>query len=528
MAADAAEMARVRTALADRWWRLNNLYWITDKWGKKVRFKPNWVQAQLDDRLWFLNIVLKSRQHGVTTWACIRALDMILFRSNCKAGIVAHTAADAAKFFRQKVLYAYDNLPDWLKALRPAVRRDMRDGILELSNGSSIEVSVSHRGGTLQFLHISEYGPMCSLYPERAKEVAAGALNTVAAGNIVVIESTARGASGDFYERCQTAMSMDAAVRAGTASLSELDYRFHFFGWYHDQANAIDPGNVPIPEESAKYFELLEGELGIALSAGQRAWYVKKAADQREHMTSEHPSTPAEAFRSSVDGAYYGMEMAKAEAEGRICDLPFNPAQPVYTFWDIGHSDASAIWFMQENGPWFDFIGYYEASGEQAAHYAKQLQIYTAERDWLYSKAYLPHDIEVTEWVGTGDNKTRRELLEDMGVKPIEVVPRISNVLEGIDMVRRVLPRCRFDRTRCGPPKAGDRSRRGGIEALRNYRKEYNEKLETFRDTPLHDWCSHGADAFRQFAQGFQPARVVTRRRDAFAGGGGQSWKATT
>ena len=116
--------------LSDRWWRLNNLYWIVDKWGNKVRFKPNEVQTSLDDELHNLNIVPKSRQHGITTWACIRALDMALFRSNCRCGIVAHTAGDAASFFRKKVLYAYDNLPDWLKRLRPPVRRDMRDGAL--------------------------------------------------------------------------------------------------------------------------------------------------------------------------------------------------------------------------------------------------------------------------------------------------------------------------------------------------------------------------------------------------------------
>lgn len=500
------DQARAKALLSDRWWRLNNLYYIRDKWGRKVLFKPNSVQERLDDSLHNLNIVLKSRQHGVTTWACIRALDKILFEDNCAAGIVAHTAGDAGKFFRHKVLFAYDNLPEFIKRWRPVVRRDMKDGVLELVNGSSIEVSVSHRGGTLQFLHVSEYGPMCAMFPQRAEEVASGALNTVAIGNIAIIETTAYGAYGDLYERCKLAQELDRMIRAGTATLTEMDWKFHFFGWFDDPLSTMDPTGVPISPEMADYFDGLEEVLDIALTAGQRAWYVKKAVEQRDHMKREFPSTPKEAFESSVDGAYYGKHMQQAEAEGRIGQFPHRPGVPVHTFWDIGRRDATAIWFMQENGAWYDFIGYYEASGEQSAHFAKKLQEYQAKRGYVYGKHYMPHDIEVTEWVGMGDNRTRKEILEAGGVKPIVVVPRIANELEGIDMVRRTLYRCRFDAVLCGPPKAGG-AERGGLEALRQFRKVWNEKVEAFGETPRTDWTNHGADAFRQMAQAFAPTR---------------------
>jgi hypothetical protein len=498
------DQAQILERLNSRWWRLNNLYKIVDKWGQDRTFTPNAVQLRLDDNLHNLNLVLKSRQHGITTWGCLRALDMALFRSNCRCGIVAHTAGDAAGFFRKKVLHAYDNLPAWLKKSRPIVRRDMREGVLELANGSSIEVSVSHRGGTLQFLHVSEYGPMCAMFPERAKEVASGALNTVATGNIVVIESTAHGASGDFYERSRRAIDYDRLIRAGQAKLTQMDYRFHFFGWFDDVANTMPPADVPITPPMAEYFDKLEEELDVAITRGQRAWYVKKSVEQAEHMKSEFPSTPAESFAASVEGAYYGQHMASAEAEGRIGSVPHRPAAPVHTFWDIGRRDATAIWLMQESGGWYDFIAYYEASGEQAAHFARVLQKYRDERGYVYGKHYLPHDIEVTEWVGTGDNKTRKQILEELGVKPIKVVARIQNEIEGIDMVRRVLHRCRFDATLCGPPVPGG-PRRGGIDALKNFRKEYNDQTQAFRDTPLKDWTNHGADAFRQMAQSYQP-----------------------
>lgn len=501
-----ADLQRFAAQMSDRWWRLNNLYFIKDKMGNRVRFTPNAVQTRLDDHLHFLNLVLKSRQHGVTTWACIRALDTILFRANCNAGIVAHTAGDATKFFRQKVLFAYDNLPDWLKRARPAVRRDMKDGILELANGSSIEVSVSHRGGTLQFLHVSEYGPMCAMFPQRAQEVASGALNTIAQGNIAIIESTAYGATGDFYERCKVAQDLERMIRGGAAVLTGMDWKFHFFGWFDDPESKMDPTHVPISPKMEEYFDGLEAELDVAISRGQRAWYVKKAADQREHMRREFPSTPKEAFEASVEGAYFGQYMQKAEEEGRIGSFPHRPGVPVHTFWDIGRSDGTAIWFMQENGAWYDFIDYYYEVGEQAAHFALELRKRRDDLGYQYGRHYMPHDIEVTEWVGMGDNKTRKETLEGLGVKPIVVVPQIPNLQEGIDMARRIFYRCRFDALRCGPPVPGG-PKRGGIDALRNYRKQWNDQTQAFRDAPLKDWTTEGADAFRQMAQAFAQTR---------------------
>lgn len=498
---------RILEKIGDRWWRLNNLYYIQDKYGKCVRFRLNAVQAELDDNLHTLNIVLKSRQHGITTWACIRALDMALFRKGCQSGIVAHTAGDAAKFFRKKVLYAYDRLPAFLQALRPAVRRDMRDGVLELSNGSSIEVSVSHRGGTLQFLHISEYGPMCAMFPERAAEVASGALNAIAPADsddrdkqtIVVIESTGYGAAGDYYERCSTAMDFDSMVRGGTERLSVMDYKFHFFAWFQDPINQVEPTGITITDADQAYFAKVEAETGYMLSDRQRAWYVKKAAEQRDKMKREHPSTPKEAFYASTEGAYYGKEMSAAAQEGRICDLPIDPTKPIYTFWDIGRSDTTAIWFMQENGPWLDFTDFYEASGYTVSHYAKVLK----DKGYIYGRHYWPHDGANEDWSANADRKTTAI---NLGIKPIQIVERIEDVTEGIDMVRNMLARCRFDRMRCGKPKSGDGGNaksRGGLEALRAYSKQYNEKTERYSDMPLHNWASNAADAIRQCAQAF-------------------------
>ena len=230
---DQQSLERLKQLLSDRWWRLTHLYYIVDKNGDVVLFKPNAVQVLFLEGFHNRNLVLKSRQHGITTLAAILALDTALFRSNTTCGLVMHKQDDAEKVFVGKVLFAYERLPGWLKASRRIVRRDMT-GELELSNGSKIYVSLSHRSGTLQFLHVSEYGPMCAFFPLRASEVKSGALNTVSPDAIVTIESTAHGRIGDYYRMCQAAMKLDKMVAAGTAKLSKLDYRFHFFAWYQD------------------------------------------------------------------------------------------------------------------------------------------------------------------------------------------------------------------------------------------------------------------------------------------------------
>lgn len=517
--AEPQELQRLKQLLSDRWWRLNHLYRIVDKNGDEVQFQPNAVQVLFLDGFHNRNLVLKSRQHGLTTLASILALDTALFRSNTTCGMVMHKRDDAEKVFRGKILFAYDRLPQWLQDVRQITKRDM-NGELEFSNGSKLYVSLSHRSGTLQFLHVSEYGPMCAFYPLRAGEVKTGALNTLAPDAIVTIESTAHGRIGDYYQMCQRSMQMDKMVSAGTAQLSKLDYKFHFFAWFQDPINQLDPEGVPIGTELTTYFEKLHAEHGIELTDRQRAWYAKKSEEQNDKMKQEHPSTPEEAFEQAIEGAYFAKEFGLALKQGRVLDLPIIPGVPVNTFWDIGMSDTTSIWFHQQIGPWHHFIDFYENSGEQAQHYVRVLR----ERGYLYGRHYLPHDGINTEWAGTG-NKTRLQVVQEMLPGKVELVERIPQKGDAIDMVRQALSRCRFDRTRCGenPPGSG----RGGLPALQSYRKAWNERLEVWHDYPLHDWASNGADAFMQFAQGFpmdgvNDASTRSRRRNR-----DRNWKTT-
>jgi hypothetical protein len=154
--------------------------------GTTTPFRLNWAQAELLSSLHECNLILKARQLGFTTFIQLFMLDACLFNSNIRAGTIAHRLDDARTIFRDKVKFPYDNLPDMLKAARPIVR-DSADELV-FGNNSSIRVSTSMRSGTLQYLHISEYGQVCARYPDKAREIRTGALNAVQAG-----ESTAEG-----------------------------------------------------------------------------------------------------------------------------------------------------------------------------------------------------------------------------------------------------------------------------------------------------------------------------------------------
>ena len=462
-------------------WRLNNLYWITDERGRRVRFEMNGAQAALFDGRHSLNVILKARQLGFTTLIQLLMLDVCLFNRDVRAGTIAHTLSAAEAIFRDKVKFPYDNLEPGLKQSIPAVADSARS--LRFSNNSMLRVDTSLRSGTYQILHVSELGHICARTPDKAREIRSGALNAVQTGQTVYIESTAEGREGDFFEICK--QGQDLARQGKT--LTALDFKFFFFPWWRDSKYRLEPHGVVIGAEDAAYFERLEQEHGIILDAAQRAWYVKKRGIQREDMLKEYPATPEEAFAAAVEGAYYGRELARARTEGRIAPVPYDPRLPVDTFWDLGVDDETVIWFHQAAGLEHRFIDYYANAGEGLRHYVQVLQA----RDYVYGTHYLPHDVGVTS-LSTG--RSRLDTLKSLGVAPVQVVARATSVADEIQVVRDSLAACWFDEARCDT----------GLKALENYRKAWDDKLGTFKDQPLHNWASHAADAFRCFAVGWR------------------------
>jgi hypothetical protein len=205
----------------------------------------------------------------------------------------------------------------------------------------------------------------------------------------------------------------------------------------------------------------------------------------REEATAYFDQEYMCSFQAPVIGSYYGAAIQKAEAEKRIGNVPCDNNLLVNTFWDLGMDDSMTIWFHQGVGAENRFIDYYENSGEGLSHYVAKLK----ERGYNYGDHCAPPDIEVRE-LGTG--KSRREVAAGMGIN-FKIAPRLPPD-DGINAVRGILSTCWFDEDKC----------HRGIQALKNYRKDWDEKNKVFRNYPKHDWSSHGADALRYFAVSYK------------------------
>lgn len=209
--------------------------------------------------------------------------------------------------------------------------------------------------------------------------------------------------------------------------------------------------------------------------------------DARRTMTGDQYEQEFEcSFEAAVIGAYYAKQMKRADEAKRIGKVPWEPGLEVHTAWDLGIGDSTAIWFAQMHGKEVRVIDFYEASGVGLDHYAKVLR----EKPYVYAEHILPHDVAVKE-LGTG--KSRLEVLDGLGIRNVRVLPNLR-IEDGINAARLFIERCWFDADNC----------RRGVEALKAYRAEYDEKLQVLKLRPLHNWASHPADAFRYLALGMR------------------------
>lgn len=487
-----AEYQRALDLLGDWRWRLNNLYYITDKEGRKTRFEMNWAQMSLFDQMHYMNVILKARQLGFTTFIQIFMLDACLFNSNIRAGTIAHTLGDAQTIFRDKVKFPYDNLPDAIKKAVPIEASNTTE--LMLGNNSSIRVGTSLRSGTLQYLHISEYGKLCAKYPNKAREVRTGALNTVQSGQVVFIESTAEGQEGHYYDICETAQTKE---RQGV-DLTPLDFKFFFYAWWQSPEYEIDPKGVPIPAEYAEYFAQLEENYGIGLTDRKKAWYVKKAENQLDDMKREFPSTPEEAFEASIEGAYYAKQMARLEIEHRLGLFPHVEGYPVHSVSDIGMDDVNSTWLFQILPERVRLIGYFEQPDEGMDGMIDELEHRRSVNGYVYGTHYMPHDVKVREWTRSGLTRIQI-MLTECAKRKLGDVQKIESAYlhDQIQAVRRLLPKVEIDEASCTQ----------GVKCLKNYRKEWDEERGVWKDKPRHDWASHGSSALAGLALIYQELR---------------------
>ncbi len=473
----AQTLQEIKDRLSDREWRLDNLYWIKDKAGKKVRFRRNWAQRKFHSELWYFNIILKARQLGFTTYSLIYFLDACLFNSNHAAGVIADTRDNAEDLFTNKVKFAYDNCPSWLKELRGATQDSAKK--LAFNNGSSFTIGTSLRSGTYQKLLVSEYGKVSAKYPEKAREIKTGALNTVEIGQQIFVESTAEGKAGEFYDLCEQARSN---MNSGK-NLTRLDPKFHFYAWYDNPEYRLsdeETANTVVSKETAEYLSQL------TLDDNQKAWYAIKEKTMGEDMKREFPSTPEEAFEGSSEAAFYSKEMAIVRKQGQITNIPYDRRHPVHTFWDIGQSaDQMSIWFYQTINNKKSFINYHESNNQGWDFYAKLLK----ELGYNYGTHYWPHD--GNKRIVGAEVQTSKQLAQGVGITPIRVTPVTKSVWDDIrNHCKPVLPNCYFDEANCAL----------GIKRLDNYKRRWDKINSMWLNDAVHDESSHGADAFRTFA----------------------------
>ena len=477
--------ASVIEQFSDPMWRLSNLYWITDKDGQRIKFTPNAAQLAYLEGASSEDLILKARQLGFTTLMCLIGLDEAIFFNDHRVAIIAHTLNDANEIFDSKVKFPYDNLPEQIKDRKPA--KNDRAGLLRFEHGSSIRVATSARSGTLQRLHVSEFGKICSQYPKKAREIVTGSFPAVGK-NPKTIESTAEGQEGFFYEYAERAMR------------GEGPFHFHFFPWWRDETYVADPDSVRVLPEHEAYFSKLLHEFKIPLTAAQKAWWIKQEQMLGGDMKRENPSTAEEAFEQAIEGAYFSAQLAHADKFGHIGRFPYDPKYPVNTFWDLGRNDLNTIWLHQRVGDRNRFVGYYENSGEHISHYARWLKEWARERDAIYEDHYWPHDGKREDlFLENG----RLGEAEQHGLRP-KIVGRTSNKMDAIDAARKVFASCDFDEIGCAV----------GIKRLRHYRKEWDDEREVWRDRPRHDANSHGADGFMTFACGYRAPSLYDDRDD--------------
>lgn len=414
-------------------------------------YVPRVLQLEIHRKLKRFNVLVCHRRFGKTHLSLNEILDQGL-RNQLKNPQYAYIAPT----YGQAKRIAWDLLKDYVKNI-PGVtinEADLRIDIARPAQGDKIRIILlgaenpgSIRGIYLDGVVMDEFAEM---NPEIWSQVVRPALTDRMGWTIFI--GTPKG-QNHFYEVFQQAQGQE--------------------GWFSAVYKASQTGIIPQSELDAARATMADNEY------------------EQEFECS---------FAAALVGAYYGKEMEKAEKDGRISNVPYDTSVPVFTYWDLGVADTTAIWFGQVVGREIHWIDYVEESGQGLPYFAKLLK----ERDYLYEEHLLPHDGAARE-LGTG--KTRQETLQSLtkGVR-VRVQPR-AEVADGINAVRLMIAKSWFDKEKC----------KRGIESLKNYERVWDAKNKIFQQRPKHNWASHGADAFRTAAMGIDEKRPTKEDRGRYA-----------
>ena len=499
--------------LADKEWRLQNLYHIENKKGLLVRFRLNHAQMRLVKESHHRWDILKARQLGISTFASVLMLDACLFAGDksIECAIVDKTSDDAKSKLRKVVcaFEALDRLPlnptqeDRALAyvgglVKMSLSMSAKAETVEFSNGCKISAGTSKRGGTVQILHISELGYTAIHHPQKAREIISGSQNAVPLDGLIIRESTHEGGrTGLNYELLKASMS-----KQHDQCLSPLDFRFFFFSW-HEHPEYVLPGIKPVLcQELADYFIKLKEKHGIDLSDERKAWYASMWASMPLGlMKQEYPSTPDEAFDTSIEGAIFAERITLAETQGRVGRVVAPDVySPLYVTFDLGVGDDTTMWLFQPREDGFYYaLDYYANAGQGMDHYIEQLRRWERTHGKMVELVLLPHDAAKRSQMS---GLSFADEFRKFGL-PYKVLKRIDNLWQGIAFARRLIDRCVFTERVDVSLEAGA-LRPSGLNCLRNYRTAPMSANGGIKDMPVHDICSHGADSFRYMAEAIE------------------------
>jgi hypothetical protein len=471
-------------------WRLQNLYHIKDAdTGRVIKFAPRPEQMQvfraIHEKGHRRIIILKARRLGMSTGIDVAITDQMLWNAGYQASIIDRKEDDAEKKLNGICKVAFGGLPEILRDKYQLLRDNDSAFQLQAADDtpSAIYAGKNARGGTNQFLHISEWGPIQADDPRRSEEILTGAIPSAEHG-IVVVETTWKGGKGGHLWTI-----VKPALETPEAQKGPTDWRVMFFPWWIDPTYEIPPTRHE-PPDLTEYLNELEARIGGPLSPGQRAWYGQKRETLGIFIFREFPSTIEECFRSPIEGAIYAQELDRIRSEGAIGTFGVDKTAPVHTFWDEGSPINTVTWYAQ-------FV-----RGEiRLVDIDIDLDIGPVERvahirgkGYALGNHYLTHAAAQTEKSG----RSFEAQLAEAGLTNMRVVPRTPDVWSGINDCRQLMPRMCFRLPAC----------QDGIEALENYHLRRITTGGRSVDEPVHDWTSHTADALRTMAEAIQHGMV--------------------
>lgn len=480
-----------RNFLSSKLWRMNNLYTIVDKHHNVIPFKMKYHQHQVfvtthkHDRI----IILKSRQLGCSTLALISFFDDCLFNSNFQVGLMSYGLAESSELLK-KIRFLWESLSPIIKQWLCIKLETNNQSKLVFSNGSTILIQRSFRGGTLHGFHISEFGKIAEDRPDYAIETIEGSLQTLAPGSSVIMESTAEGANmfKDIWDR---SVALPAPQR------TYKDFLPLFIPWIDDETCMNDVEQIPTKDD-IKYFDKLEIDINRKLLQEQKNFYIAARRELGENVSKEYPGTPKEAFVvSNKAGAIYAKQYQEyIKDQGRVCTGLYDPNIDVQVAVDIGLKDLFVLIFFQYYNGEIRIINDYTNSRELIEHYARVMDEKSKKYGYRITHLILPHDSSRKTTVTFKDPESR---FRDEGYTNITKLDCTSSVASDIEAVRTALktmwidPNCKYV-----------------IGCLKNYKRSYDKKRKTYRDKPIpNDWA-HGADTLRYIVAGlrkYSPSR---------------------